>query len=190
LKVDDERNRTMYAVIDYSVVDKDIDIIGVPTPPANDDSGTTTETNPTNFWLLAASIILVAAILVAIAAIFIRFMIKKFSRKRTAGKNSYNFNKNTRYVKKYVKANGEAPVIAEGEVDESLLTDASEEVKSDESAETKPEEVKPDEGTEAESSQENTATEDVKETDEEISGNNSEETPSEGSEDKPEGKKD
>ncbi|MDE6373551.1 MAG: hypothetical protein K2L72_03540, partial [Clostridia bacterium] len=39
LKVDDERNMTMSAFIDYSVVDKDIDIIGVPTPPANDDSG-------------------------------------------------------------------------------------------------------------------------------------------------------
>ena len=120
-------NLTMSAFIDYSVIDKDIDIIGVPTPPTNDGNSNTTTDNNTNVWLLAASIVLVAAILVAIAAIFIRFMIKKFGHKNTVGKNSYNFNKNKRYVKKYVKANGEAPEIAEAEVDESLLSDKPEE---------------------------------------------------------------
>lgn len=180
LKVDDLRNMTMSAFIDYSVVDKDIDIIGVPTPPANDDSGTTPETNPTNFWLLAASIILVAAIFVAIAAIFIRFMIKKFSRKRTAGKNSYNFNKNKRYVKKYVKANGEAPVIAEGEVDESLL--------SDEATEAKTEEVKPEENAEVtpepEQTEDTLSADEVKENTEENPEDKSDDTPAEGSDDK------
>ena len=137
LKIDDvlkhvngewqDGNLTMSAFIDYSVIDKDIDIIGVPTPPTNDDNSNTTTDNNTNVWLLAASIVLVAAILVAIAAIFIRFMIKKVGHKKTVGKNSYNFNKNKRYVKKYVKANGEAPEIAEAEVDESLLSDKPEE---------------------------------------------------------------
>ncbi|MDE6075572.1 MAG: hypothetical protein K2G26_03965, partial [Clostridia bacterium] len=125
LKVEDDSNFTMSAFIDYSVIDKDIEIIGAPTVPDNStDSDTDNNDTPVNVWLLAASIALVVAIFVAIAAIFIRDFVKKHSRKKTAGKNSYNFNKNKRYVKKYVKANGEAPAIAEGEVDESLLSDA------------------------------------------------------------------
>ncbi|MDE7400509.1 MAG: hypothetical protein K2N17_00500, partial [Clostridia bacterium] len=79
-----------------------------------------------------------AAIFVAIAAIFIRDFVKKHGRKKTAVKNSDNVNKNKRYVKKYVKANGEAPAIAEGDVDESLLSDtpaATEDVATVESAE-------------------------------------------------------
>ncbi|MDE7076473.1 MAG: hypothetical protein K2O62_04040, partial [Clostridia bacterium] len=132
LKIEDGNNLTMSAFIDYSVIDKDIEIIGVPTVPENNtDSDTDNDKTPVNVWLLAASIALVAAIFVAIAAIFIRDFVKKHRHKKTAGKNSYNFNKNKRYVKKYVKANGEAPAIAEGDVDESLLSDATatEEVK-------------------------------------------------------------
>lgn len=125
LKIEDESNMTMSAFIDYSVIDKAVDIIGEPTVPDHNDGDTDSNANrdSANVWLLAASIALVVAILVAMAAIFIRDFVKKHVRKKTAGKNSYNFNKNKRYVKKYVKANGEAPEVVEGEVDESLLTD-------------------------------------------------------------------
>ncbi|MDE7162813.1 MAG: hypothetical protein K2O44_01885 [Clostridia bacterium] len=152
LKVEDESNLTMSAFIDYSVIDKDIEIIGAPTVPDNNtDNEADKNDTPVNVWLLAASIALVAAIFVAIAAIFIRDFVKKHRRKKTAGKNSYNFNKNKRYVKKYVKANGEAPAIAEDEVDESLLSDTpaadeakdeatTEEVATEESAEQTTEE--------------------------------------------------
>lgn len=124
LKVEDDDNLSMSAFIDYSVIDKDIEIIGAPTVPDDEGNDGENETTPANVWLLAASIALVAAIFVAIAAIFIRDLVKKRGHKKTAGKNSYNFNKNKRYVKKYVKANGEAPSIAEGDVDESLLSDS------------------------------------------------------------------
>lgn len=121
----DENNISFSSFIDYSVVDKDIEIIGEPQAPdsgSDSDTDTTGETDG-NFWLLLASIVLVAAILLAMIAIFIRSFVLKRLRRKTAGKNSYNFNKNKRYVKKYVKANGEAPEITEGEVDESLLSD-------------------------------------------------------------------
>ena len=145
LKVEDlakENSMSMSAFIDYSAVDKEVEIISSPTVDEDttddDDSDSSTDTN---FWLLIASIALVVAILIAIIAIFIRNFVKKRIPKKTAGKNSYNFNKNKRYVKKYVKANGEAPEIAEGEVDESLLNDQpeAEEAKAGNGAE--PEEV-------------------------------------------------
>ena len=129
---------TLSAFIDYSVVDKDIEIIGKPTPPDNSDNNNNNNNNGdgANVWLLAASIALIAAMFVAAAAIFIRYLVKKLRRSKTAGKNTYNFNKNKRYVKQYVKANGEAPEVKpveEGEVDESLLTDKTD---AEESAES------------------------------------------------------
>ncbi|MDE7087760.1 MAG: hypothetical protein K2O67_06175, partial [Clostridia bacterium] len=126
----DENNITFSSFIDYSVVDKDFDIIGAPQLPddsADDDHNHDDDNGDANFWLLIASIVLVAAIMLAAAVIFIRSVVLKRIRRKTAGKNSYNFNKNKRYVKKYVKANGEAPAIEEGEVDESLLSDQPEE---------------------------------------------------------------
>lgn len=134
LKINDAENLSMSAFIDYSVTDKEHETIGTPSVP--DDTTSTPSTdddnNTVNAWLLAASIALIVAIFVAIAAIFIRDFVKKHGHKKTSGKNSYNFNKNKRYVKKYVKANGEAPEIAEGEVDESLLNDKPAEVEVEE----------------------------------------------------------
>lgn len=134
LKVEDyydDNSLAMSVFIDYSVIDKNIEIIGAPTVNDNDnDTDKDDKDNDVNVWLLIASIALVVAIFVAIAAILIRYYIKKYGRKKTAGKNSYNFNKNKRYVRKYVKANGEAPAIdvEEGDVDKSLLADEVEEV--------------------------------------------------------------
>lgn len=116
---------TMSAFIDYSVIDKDVDIIGEPTAPgtSDDDNNNTSGGQSVNVWLLASSIVLVAAMIIAILALFIKDFVKKHKGRKSSSKNSYNFNKNKRYVKKYVKANGEAPEIEEGEVDESLLSD-------------------------------------------------------------------
>ncbi len=116
----------MSSFIDYSVIDKDVDIIGEPTAPGTSDSDTDSNSGSgsnVNVWLLASSIVLLAAMLIAIAALFIKDFVKKHTGRKSSGKNSYNFNKNKRYVKKYVKANGEAPVIEEGSFDESLMTD-------------------------------------------------------------------
>ena len=122
---DEAETYNMSAFIDYSVIDKDVDIIGEPTAPGTSDTPSENNTSgeSINVWLLASSIVLVVAIFVAIAAIFIRDFVKKHKGKKASGKNSYNFNKNKRYVKKYVKANGEAPAIEEGEFDESLMSD-------------------------------------------------------------------
>lgn len=117
---------TMSSFIDYSILDKDIDIIGEPTAPDTPDtpSESNSSGNSINVWLLASSIVLVVAIFVAIAAIFIRDFVKKHKKNAKAvGKNSYNFNKNKRYVKKYVKSNGEVKEPVEENVDESLLSD-------------------------------------------------------------------
>lgn len=139
LKVEDyydDNSLSMSVFIDYSVIDKDIEIIGAPTVD-NDTGSTDDKDNNVNIWLLIASIALVVAIFVAIAAILIRYYLKKRGHRKTAGKNSYNFNKNKRYVRKYVKANGEAPAIdvEEGDVDKSLLSDEAEEVEDFEVAE-------------------------------------------------------
>lgn len=126
--VEDSKNYALTAFVDYSVIDKDVDIIGAPTVDDDDNNNNTnTSSNgDTNAWLLAASIALVVAIFVAMIALFIKQYFSKHRRKDTATKNSYNFKKNKRYVKKYVKANGEAPEVSDGEVDKSLLTDAEE----------------------------------------------------------------
>lgn len=108
---DDADNLSMTAFVDYSLTDKEFEIIGEPTvDPGTEEEDTTTTTDSTNVLLLAASIAIVIAILVAIVAIFVKQLISKRSKVvKSVGKNSYNFNKNKRYVKKYVKANGEAP---------------------------------------------------------------------------------
>ncbi len=130
LKVEnfDDTEYTMSAFVNYSTLDKDIEI-GTTTKvdDDNNDNDSTTKNNDTNFWLLLASIILLVAILIAFLAIIIKWLVKKFRRTKKAGKNTYNFNKNKRYVRKYVKANGEVTKVEEGNVDESLLTDKVEE---------------------------------------------------------------
>lgn len=112
---DDVNNLSMTAFVDYSVTDKKFDIIGEPTVDTDDDTDTdTTNTDNSNVWLLAASIAIVVAILVAIIAILVKQFISKHGKnKKHVGKNTYNFNKNKRYVKKYVKANGEAPEVSD-----------------------------------------------------------------------------
>lgn len=121
---------TMSAFIDYSVIDKDVDIIGEPTAPGTSDNDSDSDSNSgnsANVWLLASSIALVAAMILAIIVLFVRDFAKKHKGRKSSSKNTYNFNKNKRYVKKYVKANGETPVIGEDKVDESLLSDKPDE---------------------------------------------------------------
>lgn len=177
LKVRDmsDSSNTLSAFIDYSVLDKDIEIIGEPTAPDN-PSEEPSNTTGSNFWLLFASIALVVVILVAIAAIFIRDLIKKRKRSKTAGKNSYNFNKNKRYVKKYVKANGdvEAPV-DEGEVDQSLLSDATNEAEAPAEAEQPEQEPKAEEAPSTEEPAEGAAEEKPEESSETDGGEKTDE---------------
>jgi len=125
LKVEDfdGSEYTMSAFVDYSNFDKDISLGKNTTVDDDNDDTTTTATDGSNFWLLFASIILLAAIVVAMLALVIKDLVKKFRRNKKAGKNTYNFNKNKRYVRKYVKANGDVTKVEEGDVDESLLTD-------------------------------------------------------------------
>ncbi len=135
----DENNISMTAFIDYSVVDKDIEIIGAPVVDDDHDHDHGDETQPndgTNAWLLAASIALVVAIFAAAIAIFLRDFIKKHKRKKTSGKNTYNFNKNKRYVRKYVKANGDAPIADNTPAEDEATT---EEPATEEAPEQKPE---------------------------------------------------
>lgn len=115
--LDDKNNCTMAAFVDYSVKDKAIDIIGEPTvDTGDDDKDDTTTANSTNVWLLAASIAVTAAIIIAMVALLIKGLVGKYGKKKEhVSKNSYNFNKNKRYVRKYVKANGDAPEATEGE---------------------------------------------------------------------------
>lgn len=124
----------MSAFVDYSNFDKEISLGKQTTVDNDDNDGTTATTNNTNFWLLLASIILLAAILIAILAIIVKDLIKKLRRNKKSGKNTYNFTKNKRYVRKYVKANGEVTKVEEGKVDESLLTDKEPEATAEETS--------------------------------------------------------
>ena len=110
LKVEDLSNGSpaMNMFIDYSTVDKDISITS--TSDVEEDDTTTTSPGDTNVWLLVSSIVLVVAILVAIGALVARDVLKKRKLKNTAGKNTFNFNKNKRYVRSYVKEHGETRV--------------------------------------------------------------------------------
>lgn len=137
LKIEDDTlggdEISMSAFIDYSVVDKTIELSGS-TDVEEDTTEEETTENDSNIWLLAASIAIVIAILIAIISIVIRDIVKRHRRRKTAGKNSYNFNKNKRYVRKYVKANGETPEVKEEDVDRSLLEDKAETAAPEESA--------------------------------------------------------
>ena len=164
---DTSESYTMSAFIDYSPLDKDIAIIGIPTVSEGGNNDTSSDKdNNSNFWLLFTSIVLVVVIFVAMIAIFIRDFAKKHKRSKTAGKNSYNFNKNKRYVRKYVKANGEAPIIVEDDVDQSILSDEHESVESVEEVVEAPADVTPDEASAPSTDVENTDSANVDSNDE------------------------
>lgn len=155
---------TMSAFIDYSTQDKDVEIIGIPTVSEGNNNNDTNDNkgNDSNFWLLFASIALVVVIIGAMIAVFVRDFLKKHRVfNKTASKNTYNFNKNKRYVRKYVKANGEAPVIVEDDVDESILSD--EPVEETTQAETVEEAPEDEESETADESEEATPTEEATE---------------------------
>lgn len=122
IDTDDENNYSMTAFVDYSVTDKSFEIIGEPTVDDDDDHDHDSETTTdSNVWLLIASIAVVVAILVAMIAILVKQLIAKNGKNRKhVGKNSYNFNKNKRYVKKYVKANGETPEVTKSTEEETV----------------------------------------------------------------------
>lgn len=148
LMVQDSENLSMTAFIDYSVIDKDIEILGEPTVPETEDDDDD-ETTETNVWLLVASIVMIVAIFVAMAAMGIKQLIKKRGKNRKhVGRNTYNFTKNKRYVRKYVKANGEAPETTEtaettenGETAETTETVETAEKPATEATETNAEEM-------------------------------------------------
>ncbi len=94
--------------VDYSTTDKDITLASASDVTDDEDTDdTTTATDDTNVWLLASSIIMVAAILVAIAVLLLRDLRKKFKRRPQVSKNTFNYAKNKRYVRTYVKEHGE-----------------------------------------------------------------------------------
>lgn len=145
LKVEDvakESNLTMSMFVDYSVIDKDIDPIGEPVVEPSESNSDDPNNNNTNIWLLLASILLVVAIIIAMVTLLVRYLIKNRKKTKSGGKNNYNFAKNKRYVKKYVKANGDAPELKDEELDESLLSDKPAETETtEESVSEKPEET-------------------------------------------------
>ena len=116
LRVDDTMNASgqlkstpmLGMFIDYSALDKDISLTSP--PEATEDEETVVPDDGTNVWLLASSIVMVVAILIAIAVLVLRDMRKRFKVKGKAGKNTYNYKKNRRYVRTYVKEHGETPV--------------------------------------------------------------------------------
>ena len=108
LKVEDlasSGSLAMNMFIDYSTVNKDISITS--TSDVEEEETTSPAADATNVWLLVSSIVLVVAILVAIGALVTRDILKKRKFRKTAGKNTFNFKKNKRYVRSYVKEHGE-----------------------------------------------------------------------------------
>ena len=165
LKVEDvtvaDTEYSMSMFVDYSNFDKNISL-GTNSTVDNDNNTTTTEssTDGTNFWLLLSSILLLAAIVIALLVIIGREVYKRLRRNKAPGKNTYNFTKNKRYVRQYVKANGEVTKteVEEGDLDESLLTDKQpeeapvEEEPAEEPVEETPAQDTPAEDVEAEQS--------------------------------------
>ena len=131
--------------IDYSTLDKDISITS--TSDVTEDEEETTPADATNVWLLASSIIMVVAILIAIAVLIFRDVRKRVRVKTKVGKNTYNYKKNRRYVRTYVKEHGETPVngdennSAEGEAPAEVPVDDGESTVPAQEGETTTEEV-------------------------------------------------
>ena len=110
LKVNDtDRNGApmMNMFIDYSAVDQNITITSASDVDDDEEEETTTPTDATNAWLLASSIALVVAMVAAIAVLLIKDLAKKLKRRPKVAKNTYNYTKNKRYVRTYVKEHGE-----------------------------------------------------------------------------------
>lgn len=180
LKVEDldTGSPAMALFVDYSTTDQKIDTSSQsPKDDDEDDDNTNTEnTDQGSVWLLISSILIVVAIIIAILGIVIKDFLKKNKRKKTASRNSYNYNKNSRYVKKYVKSNGEAP-----ETDKAEAKPAEETVNEEPATESENAEATVEETTETEVKEE-TETSEAEETpvveeNSEVSG--AEETPAE-----------
>lgn len=117
LRIEDLDNNNLNMFVDYSTMEQTIPLGTAPDVDEDEDTPEDTD-NGLNVWLLASSIALVAAILIVLAFMAIKTLTKNRKHKKTSSKNSYNYNRNKRYVKTYVKANGEAPV-AGGKKEES-----------------------------------------------------------------------
>lgn len=120
LKVDDSTASSeygyMYMFIDYSTVDQSISITS--TTDVEDDDDDDTDSDSTNIWLLVSSIVMVVAILIAIIVLMIKDMRRKLLRRPKVGKNTYNYKKNRRYVRTYVKEHGETKVNDTTDIDD------------------------------------------------------------------------
>ncbi len=121
----DKSSPAISLFVDYATTDQKVDTSSQSTKDDDDhddDDTTASSGDQASFWLLISSILIVVAIIVAILGILIRDFLKKRQRRKTAGRNSYNYNKNRRYVKKYVKSNGEAPETnkAEAKTDDAV----------------------------------------------------------------------
>lgn len=151
LKVDDSSAAgapMMNMFIDYSATDENISVsTSSDTTDDEEDTDATTTPGDTNVWLLASSIAMVATILIAIAVLLIRDLRKKLKAKPQVGWNTYNYKKNRRYVRTYVKEHGETPVTDEnvtdvtpdGTADEVTSDEATENAEStEEASEDKP----------------------------------------------------
>lgn len=116
----------MSMFIDYSAVDQSISMnTSSDTGDDTEEDDTTAATDDTNIWLLTSSIIMVVAILIAIAVLLLRNLRKSIKRKPKVGKNTYNYKKNKRYVRTYVKEHGEAPVNGENDAGTTPADDGS-----------------------------------------------------------------
>ena len=111
--------------IDYTATDKSISMST--TPDATEDETTDAgNSGDTNVWLLASSIIMVVAILIAIAVLLLRDLKKKVGKKPQVSKNTYNYKKNKRYVRTYVKEHGETTISDETNGETGALPETGE----------------------------------------------------------------
>ncbi len=162
LRYDAEGNATVSGsplvnmFIDYSTTDKDISMTNSSDVTDDEEDTTTTPADTTNIWLLVSSIVMVVAILIAIAVLLLRDLRKKVKARPQAGKNTYNYKKNRRYVRTYVKEHGETTVRDENEGGET--TDGQTDTPAEEQPQANVEETDGNAGeAESESSEEGNA---------------------------------
>lgn len=99
LSVKDDDSYSIFA--DYSSIDQSFTINSDDDSDNGGNDGEEEEKKDTStVWLLVSSILLVVALVFAVAAIMIKDAVKKMRRNKVTGKNNYDQQKRTRYMRK------------------------------------------------------------------------------------------
>lgn len=161
-KTRNENENSYNVFVDYSAIDQTVSLNTADDEEDNDDSSSdTAQNNGGSGWLLITSLIFALVMLFALAAVLVRYLLKKHSVKRSNKKiQKNNYKQRERYIRRY-KIEKNAPAEDEAKGEAEAQPEAASEEPAEEPTEAPEEETSetPAEETEAPESAEETTEE-------------------------------